>query len=180
MSISTRRGDDGTTSLAYGRRVSKTDPRVTAYGSVDELSAVIGVARASAQKADLRELLHSFQVDLLRLGAWLAVAHEDLEKAHAKSKTTPIGEDDVIRLDALVNELEARTGSFEGFVQPGETLFSAQLHHARTVCRRAERAIVAMNEAGFPCRREPLHYMNRLSDLLWLLAEQDAGAKNAD
>lgn len=180
MSISTRRGDDGSTSLAYGRRVSKTDPRVAAYGTVDELSAVIGVARASAQKADLGELLHSFQKDLLRLGAWLAVAEEDRETAEARSKTVPIGDDDVGRLDALVKQLEERSGTFRGFVQPGETLLSAHLHHARTVCRRAERAIVAMVEAGFPCKTEPLHYMNRLSDLLWLLAEQDAAARHAD
>jgi cob(I)alamin adenosyltransferase len=168
MSIATRGGDDGTTGLAFNRRVSKNHPRVRAYGAIDEFSAAIGLARASDPNPKHKEIILGVQKDLLRIMAVLAVGNEDREKMGARYH--PIGAADVERLDALVKELEARTPPFKDWVLPGDDLWSAHLHHARAVCRRAEREIIAARDAGNVVDADLVHYINRLSDICWLLA----------
>ncbi len=168
MSISTRGGDDGTTALAFNRRVSKTHPRVRAYGAVDEFASAIGLARAFAAKPEHGQMILSIQKDLLRIMAMLAVDNDD--KARMGPRYRPIASEDVERLDAIVKDLEARTPPFRDWVLPGDCPASAHLHHARTVCRRAEREIVAAMEAGHMVEADLLQYVNRLSDVCWLIA----------
>ena len=174
MSIATRTGDDGTTSLAFNRRVSKTHPRVKAYGAVDEFSSVIGLARAFAKNPRHSEIILQIQKDLLRVMAVLAVGDEDRDKIGPRYQ--PIGDVEITHLDNLVTELEKTTPPFTGWALAGDDPASAHLHHARTVCRRAEREIVAAREAGNVIDAAAIKYMNRLSDVCWLLS-RDGGTK---
>lgn len=171
MSISTRRGDTGSTSLAFGRAIPKSHPRVEAYGTVDELGASLGVVRASSADETLKTLVRSVQEDLLSIGAMLAVADEDQDRA--KQRGTVLAEAALEKLDSAVVELEARVPPLKKFVLPGETLLSAHFHVSRTVCRRAERRVAALTEMGLAIDPIILQYLNRLSDVLWLLARDD-------
>ncbi len=169
MSIATRTGDGGTTALMYGRRVAKNHPRVEAYGAVDELNAALGLARATTTHGFVRDHLLATQQDLVILMGELAVANEDLER-YVKggfSLVTPVL---TAKLDALVKEIEAQQISFKGWATPGATLDSATLDVARTVCRRAERRVCDLQTAGELKNAEIIIFLNRLSDLLWLLA----------
>jgi cob(I)alamin adenosyltransferase len=172
MSIATRTGDDGTTALAFGRRVAKNHPRVKAYGAVDEFSSALGLARAFAQKPSHKETILRIQKDLLRIMAILAV--DDADRGKMGARYNPIADADVAYLDNLVKELEKTTPPFTGWVLPGDDPASAHLHHARTVCRRAEREIAAVAETGQKVDAPLLQYVNRLSDLCWLLARETA------
>jgi cob(I)alamin adenosyltransferase len=172
MSISTRGGDDGTTALAFNRRVSKTHPRVRAYGAVDELSSAIGLARAFDPKPVHKEIILHIQKDLLRIMAMLAVDNEDKQKMGPRYQ--PITMEDVAWLDGLVSDLEKTTPPFTGWVLPGDDPATAHLHHARTVCRRAEREIIVAKELGHVTEPELLKYINRLSDVCWLVARDGA------
>ena len=169
MSIVTKTGDRGTTALMYGRRVSKCHPRVEAYGCVDELNAALGLARASAEPALVRENLLWIQKDLVNLMGELATAVEDLPR-YVKDGYTLVTSQMTHKLDALVKEIEAQQVSFKGWATPGGTLNSAALDVARTVCRRAERRVCALQEADQLQNAEIVIYLNRLADLLWLLA----------
>ncbi len=169
MSIATRTGDNGTTALMYGRRVPKNHIRVEAYGSVDELNAALGVARASAEQEFVRSNLLVIQNDLVVLMGELAVAREDLER-YVKGGYTLVTPALTAKLDALVKEIEAQQVSFKGWATPGATLNSAALDVARTVCRRAERRVCDLSGAGEMANDEIIIFLNRLSDLLWLLA----------
>ena len=169
MSIATRTGDNGTTALMYGRRVPKNHIRVEAYGSVDELNAALGVARASAEQEFVRSNLLMIQNDLVVLMGELAVAREDLER-YVKGGYTLVTPALTAKLDALVKEIEAQQVSFKGWATPGATLNSAALDVARTVCRRAERRVCDLSGAGEMANDEIIIFLNRLSDLLWLLA----------
>ena len=169
MSIATKTGDRGTTALMYGRRVPKTHPRVEAYGSVDELNAALGVARAIARHHFLSENLLVIQKDLVVLMGELAVAQEDLPR-YLKGGFKLVAPEMTAKLDALVKEIEAQKISFDGWATPGATPVSAALDVARTTCRRAERRVCALSEAGEVPNAEVIVYLNRLSDLLWLLA----------
>jgi len=171
MSIATRGGDDGTTALAFNRRVSKNHPRVRAYGAVDEFSSAIGLARAATVRPDHKEIILRVQKDLLRIMAMLAVDNED--KAKMGPRYHPIKETDVEWLDGLVKDLESRTPPFKDWVLPGDDPASAHLHHARTVCRRTEREIIAARDAGHVVEPDLLRYINRLSDVCWLLARAE-------
>ena len=153
----------------YGRRVSKTHPRVEAYGSVDELNAALGLARANAKEKFLRENLFLVQKDLVILMGELAVAREDLPRytKDGYSLVTPAMTE---RLEKLVREIEAQKISFIGWATPGDSLNSAAFDVARTVCRRAERRVCALAEAGELNNYEIIIYLNRLADLLWLFA----------
>lgn len=173
MSISTRGGDDGSTALAFNRRVTKTHPRVRAYGAIDEFSAAIGLARAFSAKEEHKKIIISVQKDLLRIMSMLAVANED--KTRMGPRYRPIIEEDVERLDTLVKEMEARVPPFRDWVLPGADPETAHLHYSRTVCRRAEREIVAAMEAGNEVEIDLLRYVNRLSDICWLLARDCEG-----
>ncbi len=169
MSIVTKTGDDGSTALMYGRRVPKHHPRVEAYGSVDELNAALGLARATANDDFIRDQLPTIQKDLIVLMGELAVALEDLPR-YIKDGYSVVTQAMTVKLDALVREIEAQGVSFKGWATPGATLNSAALDMARTVCRRAERRVCALMEVSGPLNSEIVIYLNRLSDLLWLFA----------
>lgn len=174
MSISTRRGDSGSTSLAFGKAISKAHPRVEAYGTVDELGSTLGVARASSSSEQLQTLITGVQKNLLTIGAMLATADEDRDRA--KRPGTTLTDAALQELDSAVADLEARVPPLRQFVLPGDTLISAYLHVSRTVCRRAERRVAALSEAGSEIEPIILKYLNRLSDVLWLLAREDEEA----
>jgi cob(I)alamin adenosyltransferase len=169
MSIVTKTGDQGTTGLMYNRRVSKSHPRLQACGAVDELNAALGLARAAAQHELVRQHLLPIQKDLIMLMGELATAVEDLPR-YVKDGYPRLTADMVTRLDELTHETESATAGFTGWATPGASLPSAALDVARTVCRRAERHVCALHEAGQLQNAEIIVYLNRLSDLLWLLA----------
>ena len=171
MSIVTKTGDDGNTALMYGRRVPKNHPRVETYGTVDELNAALGLARATAKDNFISDPLPTIQNDLVTLMGELAVASEDLPR-YVKDGYSVVAPAMTVKLDALVREVEAQSVSFKGWATPGATLNSAALDMARTVCRRAERRADALKEAGELKNTEIIVYLNRLSDLLWLMARQ--------
>ena len=169
MSIVTKTGDKGTTALMYGRRVSKCHPRVEAYGCVDELNAMLGLARATAQPEFVRDNLLKIQHDLVIVMGELATAVEDLPR-YVKDGYTLVTSQLTHKLDAVVKEIEAQSVSFKGWATPGDTLNSGALDMARTVCRRAERRVCALQEADQLQNTEIIVYLNRLADLLWLMA----------
>jgi len=169
MSIVTKTGDKGMTALMYSRRVGKCHPRVEAYGCVDELNTTLGLARASAEKDFVRESLLMIQHDLVTLMGELATAVEDLPR-YVKDGYTLVTSQMTHKLDALVKEIEAQSVSFKGWATPGACLNSAALDMARTVCRRAERRVCALQEADQLQNSEIIIYLNRLADLLWLMA----------
>jgi cob(I)alamin adenosyltransferase len=168
MSIATRTGDDGTTALMYKRRVPKTHPRVEANGALDELNAALGVARAMATDW-LRGELFITQKQLVDVMGELATASEDLDR-YARDGFTLVTPAMTARLDELVKYLEAQKISFKGWATPGATPLAASLDLARTACRRAERRVCAVREIGEPVNGEIVIFLNRLSDVLWLLA----------
>lgn len=171
-SISTKTGDHGTTALMYGRRVPKNDPRVEAYGTVDELNAALGVARASSRDRWLNETILAIQKELVVLMGELAVAVEDRERYREQGfgfVDGPMTE----RLDKLVHEVEAQQPKFDGWSTPGGTPTAAALDVARTVCRRAERRVIDLGEERRALNPEVVRHLNRLADLLWLLARRE-------
>jgi cob(I)alamin adenosyltransferase len=179
MSIVTKTGDQGQTSMMYNRRVSKCHPRVEAYGAVDELNAAIGLARASSTQAFARDQLVLIQKDLVVLMGELATAVEDLPR-YVKDGFSRVTADMTAKLEAVVKAIEAQKISFHGWATPGANLPSAALDVARTVCRRAERRVCALQDSSLLDNAEIIIYLNRLSDLLWLLArwsEDDTAAK---
>ena len=169
MSIVTKSGDKGATTLMYGRRVSKCHLRVEAYGCVDELNAALGLARATAKADFVRDNVLPIQKDLVSLMGELATAVEDLPR-YIKDGYTLVTSQMTHKLDALVKEIEAQKVSFQGWATPGANRSSAALDLARTVCRRAERRVCALQEADQLQNAEIIIYLNRLADLLWLLA----------
>ena len=164
--IYTRTGDDGTTGLADGSRVAKDAPRIEAIGTVDELNSVIGVLLAEDLPAAARTLLHDVQNDLFDLGGELSVpGHTLMSEAHSK------------RLEDALDALNAKLPALKEFILPGGSRAASLAHVARTVCRRAERMLVAASKAD-PLAPPLLQYLNRLSDLLFVLARvlnRDAG-----
>ncbi len=163
--IYTRGGDAGQTSLGDGRRVSKADLRVEAYGAVDELNALLGVVLArEASRTSSRPWLERIQNELFDLGADLAVPLAD-----TKRERTRITAEQVEHLENLCDEVNENLDALRSFVLPGGTESAALLHLARTVCRRAERVTVAL-AAKEDVNPEALAYLNRLSDLLFILA----------
>ena len=169
MSIATKTGDAGETSLMYGRRVPKTDARVDAYGCVDELNAALGLARATASNDFLTEQIYAVQKDLVIVMGELATGAEDSER-YLKDGFQQTSAAMTDRLTGVVDDLEGRLGKFKHWSVPGETMESATLDLARTVCRRAERRVAALMAADSKFNAEILRYLNRLSDLCWLLA----------
>jgi cob(I)alamin adenosyltransferase len=164
VKIYTRTGDAGETSLFDGSRVSKADSRVDAYGEVDELNAWLGLARASGLDPDLDAALVGIQQDLFALGAQLA---DPADKIADRVTKATLGDPDVARLEALIDRLEAELQPLRRFILAGGAPGGAALHVARTVCRRAERRMVSLLP---PPDAVLLIYVNRLSDLLFVLA----------
>ena len=171
MSITTKTGDRGTTGLMYGRRVMKSHLRIEACGAVDELNAALGLARSLSSPGWVNDNLLSIQKDLITLMGELAVAPEDLER-YVKDGYTLVTQAMTARLEGQVQQLESAGVTSAGWVMPGANPLSAGLDVARTVCRRAERRVCALQEAGQLRNVEVIVYLNRLSDLLWLLARQ--------
>ncbi len=175
MSIATRTGDSGTTGLMFNRRVPKCHPCVEACGTVDELNAALGLARATAEHPFLREHLLAIQNDLVILMGELATLPEDRER-YLQGGHSAVTPPMTAKLDRLVHELEAQQTPLQTWAMPGANLNSAALDVARTVCRRAERCVSALQEAGHLQNRELLVYLNRLSDVLWLFARNAEAA----
>ena len=170
MSIATKTGDGGTTALMFNRRVSKSDIRVATYGACDELNVAIGMARAWNDDAFITQPLEDIQKELVTLMGELAVAEDDRARYVEKGYKL-VGPEMAARLTALVDDLEKNHKiSFKHWATPGSTKGSAMLDAMRVACRRAERAVCMMREAGFPVSDGIVHYLNRLSDLAWLYA----------
>ncbi|HKP04187.1 MAG TPA: cob(I)yrinic acid a,c-diamide adenosyltransferase [Chthoniobacterales bacterium] len=169
MSIATKTGDEGDTSLMYGRRVPKTDARVEAYGCVDELNSALGLARAATTDPFLTEQILALQKELVIVMGELATAAEDMERYRRDGfQVTAAAMTD--RLTDLVHQLE-KGRSFKDWSTPGANPTAAAFDHARTTCRRAERRVAALLDTP-NVNRELLRYLNRLSDALWLLARK--------
>ena len=171
--IYTRGGDLGETSLGDGHRVSKHNARVAAYGTVDELNAAFGVVRLHSADVVWDAWLVRIQNDLFDVGADLCVPPppEDDEKHRSRLRVSP---DQVAWLEHCIDEINEQLPALTSFVVPGGTPLSAHLHVARTVCRRAERDVVEL-AAQEPVTREVITYLNRLSDLLFVLARAGNG-----
>ena len=176
--IYTRGGDKGETSLGDGARVVKHDPRVAAYGTVDEANATIGLARLHTQ-GELDEILARTQNDLFDLGADLCRPEGGGEGGDGGRAPLRVSEAQVLRLEAEIDEINAGLEPLESFLLPGGTPAAAALHLARTVARRAEREITALAEAE-TVNPQAVRYINRLSDLLFVLARHanDGGAQD--
>jgi cob(I)alamin adenosyltransferase len=172
--IYTRGGDGGQTSLGDGLRVAKHDARVAAYGSVDEANAALGLARLHTA-GEMDELLSRVQNDLFDLGADLCRP----ESAEDKGPVLRVSAAQTARLEREIDAINANLAPLNSFVLPGGTPAAAALHLARTLVRRAEREMTALAERA-PVSPEAIRYINRLSDLLFVLARQanDDGAKD--
>ena len=170
--IYTRMGDGGTTSLGGGQRVPKDSLRVRAYGAVDELNSVLGTAVAAGLCSRLAELLPVLQGQLFSLGSDLCF----LEGDPARQNIQPVQAEQVQQLERWIDEMTASVGPLTNFILPGGAPGAAQLHVARTVCRRAERDVLALSreEAISP---QILPYLNRLSDLLFVMARFENRAR---
>lgn len=167
MRIYTKTGDDGTTGLFGGARVKKASSRVDAYGTVDELNSVIGVARATKLGGHAETILAQAQVDLFTIGAELACVPGKEDKLGMRL----IDAADAEALEHAIDAAEEGLPALKNFVLPGGSAQAAALHLARTVCRRAERSVLAMDDAE--PRREVVVYLNRMSDLLFVLARRE-------
>lgn len=167
MKIYTKTGDAGDTGLFGGGRVAKDHPRVEAYGDVDELNAMLGVVRAAEAMPRVDEVVVPIQRDLFSIGALLATP--DREKMQGHLEKARIDDSRIRELEKAIDDCESELDPLRAFIVPGGTAKAAALHVARTVCRRAERRVVALQrDAEIP----PLviRYLNRLSDLLFMLA----------
>jgi cob(I)alamin adenosyltransferase len=166
MKIYTRTGDGGDTALFGGTRVSKSDPRVAAYGDIDELNACLGTVRAQGELAgDVIELLERLQKDLFAIGARLA---DPAERISDRVTKVAVGQADIARLEEWIDRFEAELPPLRRFILPGGSRAGALLHFSRTVCRRAERSLVVLGREHVDAHL--LAYVNRLSDLLFVAA----------
>jgi cob(I)alamin adenosyltransferase len=186
--VATGKGDDGTTGLLFGgpRRIAKDDPRTEAYGTIDEAVAGLGLARAELDRSaegtvarELADLILRLQRELFVVGAELATDPADRDRL--EDGISRVSEAMLDELEATLSGIEARVTMPREFVVPGETRASAALELARAILRRAERRAVALNRDGSPGGKWLLPYMNRLADLVWVLARlaEQSESKNA-
>ncbi len=161
MKIYTRTGDHGQTSLFGGARVPKSDARIEAYGTIDELSSQIGVARTTPLPAGVDAILHQVQVDLFEVGAHLA--------SPGTSRFPGVDTARIDELEKAIDEMERELAPLTTFILPGGSSTAAHLHVARTICRRAERLVVALQDDS-PATISTIAYLNRLSDYLFVAA----------
>jgi cob(I)alamin adenosyltransferase len=166
MSIATKRGDGGMTGLPGGVRVSKTDPRVECYGTIDELISQMGFARSITAHKEVHDLTKEIQRELFKVGSAIGTTPESRKPAPA------ITQEMVDRLEAHVHRIEAMPGILGDWSLPGEIPDSAAMDVARTICRRAERLAVRLFDDGLLQNPQILAYLNRLSDVLWLMGRQ--------
>ncbi len=169
--IYTRAGDKGKTGLLSGERIDKTDPRVEAYGTVDELGTNLGVAKIHSSKR-IAEYIHDIQLKLFLVNAELATNPESLEPDDALQELQKIKAQDVETLEKIADDLSDELPLLTNFVIPGGTKAAAFLHVCRTVCRRAERRIVSFANSN-PVNEELIRYINRLSDLLFVMSRYE-------
>lgn len=161
--IYTKTGDDGTTGLIGGVRIKKSNPRITAYGSVDELNASLGVVLSSKKLSkDIRDLLVKIQNDLFAVGA-------DLANPNLENKSMRVTSEMILFLEKQIDKIEEKLSPITYFILPGGDTLASYLHLSRTICRRAETNIVGLAESE-PVNNECIVYMNRLSDLLFVMA----------
>jgi cob(I)alamin adenosyltransferase len=163
-----KKGDGGETSLLGGQRVPKFDSRPDTYGTLDEASSVLGVARATTKNSNVRDILLGVQKDLLTLGAELSTLPEDLSKL-----TLRIGENEVRRIENLIDELQQEITLKNEFIYPGESMASAQIDVGRTVIRRAERKAAGLKKEKLIDNEFVHQYLNRLADMLFTLARYE-------
>lgn len=161
MKIYTRTGDTGETSLFGGSRIGKNDPRIEAYGTIDELNSFLGIARASWASSPLDAQLERVQSDLFDIGAYLA--------APGTKRFRSVDANRIQELEQGIDSMEADLEPLTTFIVPGGSPAAAQLHVARTVCRRAERRVVALEESSVEMQTT-IAYLNRLSDFLFVAA----------
>jgi cob(I)alamin adenosyltransferase len=166
--VYTRTGDDGTTGLGGGQRVGKDTLRIEAYGTVDELNSVLGVVLAAGVNEKLVGALGTIQNELFHLGSDLCILEED----KAKMPVPRIEERHVVALEKLMDRLSEELSPLENFILPGGAAGAAHLHVARTVCRRAERLVVALSRQE-PVGAGTVRYLNRLSDALFVMARHE-------
>lgn len=164
MKIYTKTGDNGTTSLFDGTRVSKDHLRVDLYGETDELNAVIGLAASLTENQQLKQELHTIQKDLFALGAKLANPADKKQKDKAQFSVTKI-----TRLEKHIDKMESHLQPMQSFILPGGSQIAATLHVARTVCRRVERKMIQFHHKE-PLNTVYLKFVNRLSDYLFVMA----------
>ncbi|MBX3452024.1 MAG: cob(I)yrinic acid a,c-diamide adenosyltransferase [Planctomycetaceae bacterium] len=167
--IYTRSGDQGNTSLGTGERVPKTHPRIAAYGGVDELNAVLGMVLTSGLPDPMARMIRHIQNDLFDVGADLCIPQSVGEGEPTESTALRIIPDQVARLEKWIDDCTERLSPLESFILPGGTPQASHLHLARTVCRRVELAVCALAEVS-PVNEQAVIYLNRLSDLLFVLA----------
>ena len=165
-SIYTKTGDSGETSLGDGRRVPKTDPRIVAFGTVDELNSVLGCVIALNPASDITQMLIRIQNDLFDVGADLCVPESDQPLAYAPLRVT---EDQVGQLERWIDAANTRLQPLNSFILPGGSAVAAQLHVSRTVCRRSEIEVLRLKEMEW-INPQIVIYLNRLSDLLFVFA----------
>ena len=163
-----KKGDRGFTSLLGGQRIPKSGPRPETYGTLDEASSALGIARASATRPKTKEIILSIQKDLLVLGAELATAPEDSEKYSHRIQT-----DHVDRLERVIEDLQKDLAVGKEFIFPGETVASAAIDLGRTIVRRAERKAVRLLQEKIIMNVEVLRFLNRLADVLFVLARYE-------
>lgn len=171
MSIATRTGDEGTTGLLYGQRVPKDHPQIEAVGTCDELNVALGAAKLGVSDPATRALLEDAQRALVALMGELACAESDAAR-YAESRFAKVGEGEVGRLDAAIAALEAAGVKADGWATPGANALASAYDQARVVARRAERRLTALPAQGRSVRPVLRQFLNRLSDVLWLLARQ--------
>lgn len=176
MSVITKRGDEGQTDLMFGKRCAKTAIRLDAYGNIDELNSALGLARAAGLHDKNTKLIDSVQEKLISLMGELATLEEDLPKYDAKGYAR-LRQEDLDWIEAVSHELEEEFDiRFKGWARPGKdtSLGAAHLDMARAICRRAERRIASLREAGELSNTISALFINRLSDLLWILARHES------
>lgn len=171
MSIATRTGDDGTTGFLYGQRVPKDHPQIEAVGAFDELNAAVGFAKSVNGNATRRDELEAIQQNLVSLMGELACAEADAAR-YETSKFPKLADSDLARIDSAVAALEAMNLRFDGWATPGANLSAAALDLARTAARRAERRLVSLPAHGRTVRPVVGRFVNRVADLLWLMARE--------
>ena len=171
MPIYTKRGDKGETRLLFGGRVAKSDPRCEAYGATDEAVSAMGLARALSQDPRVKEILLQVQREMFTVGAELATAPDQYR--HLQDNFAVVTREMVARLEGFIDELDAQIDLPNAFIVPGASAASGALDLARSLLRTGERRVVTLQEQGMLANPDVLRYVNRLSDLLFILARYE-------
>lgn len=168
MKLFNKKGDEGYTSMLYGQRIRKSDPRPETYGTLDEANSTLGFARALSKNNRVKEIIYKVQEMLFVMGGELATDPKDYGKLKKK-----IGEDDVQELQNLIEEMEDKVRLPKSFIIPGASMVSASLDMARTIIRRGERRAVRLKEDNLLLNDKILAYLNRSADLIFILARYE-------